>query len=152
MTKPSQVPVFVNCFNGTQPTHSLKYSLWPLSEIWPKNPKYLLSSLLQKSPPTAALHHQPHSTIIQYLPNSHTVSDNLYNYCLRFFSPANQSASDLYTGFCYSSFNDLGSVFIPGLTILHSALRTCTQIIMVYILMLDILSIANSFIYFTPSC
>lgn len=92
------------------------------------------------------------STIIQYLPNSHAVSDNLYNYCVRFFSPANQSASDLYIGFCYSSFNDLGSVFIPGLTILHSALRTCTQIIMVYILMLDMLFIATSFIYFTPSC
>ena len=43
----------------SQPIHLS--TVYGFSEIWPQKTKYLLCSLLQKSPPTTALHHWPQS-------------------------------------------------------------------------------------------
>lgn len=131
----------------SQPIHVS--TVYGLSEIWPPKTKYLLCSLLQKSPPTTALHQWPQSFSVCQMAPLYLVTCTV-TVLASFHLPINLLLIR-YIGFCYYSFNDLGCIFICLSTILHSALRTCTQI-MAYILMLLMIVIANSSIYFTLSC
>ena len=118
----------------SQPIHLS--TVYGLSEIWPQKTKYLLCSLLQKSPPTTALHHWPQSFNVCQMATLYLVTC-IVTALASFHLPISLLLISI--GFCYYSFNDLGSVFIRLSTMLHSALRTCTEIIMVYILMLDMM-------------
>lgn len=56
----------------SQPIHLS--TVYGLSEIWPPKTKYLLCSLLQKSPPTTALHQWPQSFSVCQMAPLHLVT------------------------------------------------------------------------------
>ena len=87
----------------SQPIHlSTVYGLW---EICPQKTKYLLCSLLEKSPPTTALHQWPQSFSVCQMATLYLVT---CSYCLSFFSLANQSASDRILDFVITALRTLG--------------------------------------------